>query len=97
MKPESKNKRPSRCLARLARAVRRDSRAWDVDFYDFEGIRSIAVLGIEQEVMQWAQSYAKAKGIKRWVYKPFPEFNNRYEGWFQIANCPSWVLVRPNA
>ena len=83
-------------MVRLVRAVRRAARAWDVDFWEREGIRSIAVVGTERDVMQWAQARAKARKVKRWVYRPFPEFNDRYRGKFEIANCPSWVLVRPN-
>jgi hypothetical protein len=67
-------------MQRLVRAVRRVARAWDVDFWEREGIRSIAVLGTEREVMQWAQARAKAKQIKRWAYTPFPEFNDRHRG-----------------
>jgi len=77
------------------RRLRKLTTAWDIDFWEQDGIRSIAVLGTEKEIMQWGRDRAKIKGIKRWASRPFPEFNDRYEGSFRIAGCPSWVLVSP--
>lgn len=82
---------------RLVRSLRRLSRAWNVDFYRREGVRTIAMLGTESEVMGWAREKAKRDGVKRWASKPHPEFNDRYNGKLEHAACPDWQLVRPNA
>ena len=79
---------------RLLRAVRRIALAWDIDFH---GDRTIAVLGREAEIMAWARRRAEVRGVAKWSSRPFPGFNDRYEGEFKIANVPSWVLVRPRS
>lgn len=84
----------SRYCRRLLRKTRQLARAWNVDFWRWEGVRTFAMLGTEREVMAWAREKARRDGVKRWATKPFLEFNDRYDGTCRLADCPDWILVR---
>ena len=82
-------------LRRLARKLRRNTLAWNVEMYFVSGrLRIFAFLGTEKDVMATARQYARLHDIRRWKAVPFPEFNSRYEGRLVRAMCPDWRLVK---
>jgi len=58
---------------------------------------TFALTGTQEEMSHWARWKKREFNFTKWISIPYPEFNHRHNGRFELAANPSWGLIKkPN-